>query len=498
MEKQLEALNIDDSFESEQESPRRIIRTFSFPSSQIHCFKAPEELKSPKLDRHYSEQIIYPNIYARRPAILSEMEARIKKAEYIFYDKSGTSKVSDHIWPLKIDKLPSVPAPMPADDQVEYMEVEKYPDSPKSIHDATSSTSAPMKTVNRAEATEVEKLMDSTNPPGCMDLSKTISIESVSFAAVIAQARTTMLRSVFNLESQPAEADDDTKLIPTRRKLWKTSKTQNDNPDYTNENVEDDKKRSNYQDTKEETRSKNASKCSKVKKVLRVFFVAILLFVLLFFVPLQDDQNDKHSNTFVTAVVELKKQIFGQDRAIEVLTEYLPQDSPSLKIIALVGGTGVGKSYTAEIIRKNFHERNSNRFFFSRADLFVLENLREEHLLDTINFVKTHQEEYGHRYGTILAIFNVEQMSDDSTRSIDLNKSINTIRSTFADANLDIKIIPYEPLNEKALEKCIINTAKNIKKTLSRDQIALIKQQLIENNTGCKGAYGKVQVIGRQ
>lgn len=425
----------------------------------------------------------------RRPAILSEMQARIKKAEYIFYDNN---KVPEHFWPPRIDKASSVPASVPADDQVEYMEVEKYPDSPKSIHDATSSTSASMETVDRTEAMEVEKLMDPRNPAECMDLSKTISIESLSFA-VIAQPHTTTLKSVYTLESQPSETNEDTKPIPTRRKLWKTQ----NNPDYTKENIEDDKRRSNYQDTKEKIRPKNASKCSKVKQAFRVFFIAILLFVLLFFVHLQDDKNDKHSNTFVTAVVELKKQIFGQDRAIEVLTEYLPQDSPFLKIIALVGGTGVGKSYTAEIIRKNF-ERSSNRFFSSRADLFVLENLREEHLLDTIKFVKTHQETYGHRYGTILAIFNVEQMSDNSTRSIDLNKSISRIRNTFADANLDIKVIPYEPLSEDALEKCIINTAKNIRLILSQDQIALIKQQLIENNTGCKGAYGKIQVIGRQ
>ncbi|KAL6442238.1 hypothetical protein ACFW04_002480 [Cataglyphis niger] len=490
MEKQLEALNIDDSLESEQESPRRIIRTFSFPSSQIHFIKASEELNLPKLDRHYSEQIVYPSIYPRRPVILSEMQARIKKAEYIFYDNN---KGLEHFWPPRIDKAPSVSAPMPSDDQVEYMEVEKYPDSPKSIHDAISSTSAPTETVDRTEAMEVEKLMDTMNPAECTDLSKTISIESLSFS-VIAQPHTTMLKSVYNLESQPLETNEDTKPIPTRRKFWKTQ----NNPDYTKENIEDEKKQSNYQDMKEKIRPKNASKCSKVKQALRVSFIAILLFVLLFFVSLQDDQNDKHSNTFVTAVVELKKQIFGQDRAVEVLTEYLPQDSPFLKIIALVGGTGVGKSYTAEIIRKNFYERSSYRFFSSRADLFVLENLREEQLLDTIKFIKTHQETYGHRYGTILAIFNVEQMDDNSTRSIDLNKSINTIRNTFADANLDIKIIPYEPLSENALEKCIINTAKNIRLTLSRDQIALIKQQLIENNAGCKGAYGKIQVIGRQ
>lgn len=429
----------------------------------------------------------------RRPVILSEMQARIKKAEYIFYDNN---KVLEHFWPPRIDKASSVSASMPSDDQVEYMEVEKYPDSPKSIHDAISSTSAPTETVNRTEAMEVEKLMDTMNPAECMDLSKTISIESLSFA-VIAQPHTTMLKSVYNLESQPSETNEDTKPIPTRRKLWNTQ----NNPDYTKENrrmIEDEKNQSNYQDTKEKIHPKNASKCSKVKQALRVSFIAILLFVLLIFVSLQDDQNDKHSNTFVTAVVELKKQIFGQDRAVEVLTEYLLQDLPFLKIIALVGGTGIGKSYTAEIIRRNFYERSSNRFFSSRADLFVLENLREEHLLDTIKFVKTHRESYGHRYGTILAVFNVEQMNDNSTRSIDLNKSINTIRNTFADANLDIKVIPFEPLSEDALEKCIINTAKNIRLTLSQDQITLIKQQLIENNTGCKGAYGKIQVVGRQ
>lgn len=64
MEKQLEALNIDDSFESDQKpSHNKIIRTFSFPSSNNPFFKASEE--SPKLDRHYSEQILYPDIYTR-------------------------------------------------------------------------------------------------------------------------------------------------------------------------------------------------------------------------------------------------------------------------------------------------------------------------------------------------------------------------------------------------------------------------------------------------
>lgn len=421
----------------------------------------------------------------RGPALL---EMQTKRAEYIFYDNS---KVPEHFWHPRIDNVPSISALTPVDDPVEYMEIEKYPDSTK--HDTTSS--APILAVDQTEVMEVEKFMKPGDPAECMDLSKSISMESLSFAAV-QQAHTNMSKSVFDLESKPSETNENiTKLIPTRRKFRKTCETQENNPDHINENNED-KKQKNYQDTKKEIHSKNASQYSKIKQALCICFVIILIFV--FLLSLHEDQDDKHSNTFATAIVELEKDIFGQDRAVEILTKYLQQDSPFLKVIALVGGTGVGKSYTVEIIRKNFYEKSSNRFFSSRADLFVLENLREGHSLDVIKFVKMHQKTYDNRYGTILVVFNVEQMNDDSTRSIDLNKSINIMKNTFADANLDIKIIPYESLSEDALEKCIIKIAKNIKLTLSQDQIALIKRQLIENNTGCKGAYGKIQVIGRQ
>ncbi|XP_072744488.1 uncharacterized protein [Anoplolepis gracilipes] len=494
MEKQLEDLNINDSFESDQELPQpRLNRTFSFPPGRVHFSNAFEKSK---LDKHYSEQTL-PNINTSSLTTLSEMQSRIEKTKHLFHENSKDSK---HFWHPRIDNVPSISAFV--NDQVEYMEVEKYPDLTKYIHDTTASTSAPIQTVDQAEAMEIEKYVDSTNSAEYTNESKSMSKQPLPFA-VIKQAQTNVLMSAVNLESQLSRRDENiAKLILTRRKAGKISslkKTQEDNPDYTNGNDENDKKQRNYQ--KEDTRSKSTSKCSKFRTYFSICFVGILLtIVFLSLIPSREDQNYKHSNTFATAVVELNKLIFGQNRAIEALTEYLQQDSPLLKVIAIVGGTGVGKSYTVEIIRKNFHERNkSNRFFSSRAELLVLENLREEQSLDKfVNFVKTQQKSYGDRYTTILAVFNFEQMNDDLTRSIDLNKSIITIKNTFINANLDIKIIPYEPLSEEALEKCIINTAKNIRLTLSQEQIALIKRQLLENNTGCKGAYGKVQVIGRQ
>lgn len=74
----------------------------------------------------------------------------------------------------------------------------------------------------------------------------------------------------------------------------------------------------------------------------------------------------------------------------------------------------------------------------------------------------------------ILTDFKVEQMDNNST-CIDLNR-INTIKDTFIEANVNIKIIPYEPLNEETLEKYIINTAENIRLTLTQDQIDDIKK----------------------
>ncbi|XP_029163481.1 uncharacterized protein LOC114934933 [Nylanderia fulva] len=451
MEKQLEALNIDDTFESDQKpSHNKIIRTFSFPSSNKPFFKALEE--SSKFDRHYSEQILYPNICTRKPEILSEMQARTKNTKYSFNDKS---KFPEHFWRTKIDNASSL---MPANDQVEYMEVEKYPDLTNNIHDAVSF--APILT-NNQEVMEVEKFID---PSECVGLSKSFS--TISTMESLSHENSRFVRFKKTIQTVRTKT---IKIIRNRKKTFEKT-----------------------------------SKCSKVKRALCICFVTILLIlssicVFLFSVPLHEDQNNKHSDTFTTAVVELEKHIFGQDRAIQVLSNYLQQNSPLFKIIALVGGTGVGKTYTAEIIRKKFREKTSDHVFFpSRADLFILDNLKEEHSSDVISFVKEHRKKYGDRYDTVLAIFNVEQMNDDLTRSIDLNKSINTIRNTFADANLNVKIIPYEPLSEDVLEKCIINTAKNVKLLLSQDQIALIKRQLIENNVGCKGAYGKIQVIGRQ
>lgn len=244
----------------------------------------------------------------------------------------------------------------------------------------------------------------------------------------------------------------------------------------------------------------------------RKMFLLLLTIVVVFIsVFLYENQSRKHSSDFANAVAELKKRIYGQDQAIHALSEYLQLDTPCSKIIILVGGTGVGKSYTVEIIKKNFPRKYAVRqyfppigavstfnFPFLYPNLIILENLKEKDLKDAVNFLKRHQETCKNRFVTVLAVFNFEQMDDHLFRSINMYRSLNALEISFTDENVNVAIIPYNSLNEDALQKCIVDAMKETRLTLTEKQLYLVKQTLQINNAGCKGAYNKVQIIGRQ
>jgi len=137
-----------------------------------------------------------------------------------------------------------------------------------------------------------------------------------------------------------------------------------------------------------------------------------------------------------------------------------------------------------DIIKKRLKRRND--FSFSHPNFVVLENLRAEHSIDVINFVKMYQEAYGSGQFTILPVFKIEHIDNDSTHTVDMNRTINIVKDTFIEANIISKIIPFEPLSEETLEKYIINTAKNIKQIFSPEQINYYKQHLIDDNTIAK------------
>ncbi|XP_076243012.1 uncharacterized protein LOC143184566 [Calliopsis andreniformis] len=217
------------------------------------------------------------------------------------------------------------------------------------------------------------------------------------------------------------------------------------------------------------------------------------------------------TNLFSNATHEIQQKIYGQQNAVYDLTYALNRDIHLVKVICLIGGTGVGKSYTMEIIRKNvpFPDKifvhnsilenqidTKTLSSFGSYNLLVLENLKMKDLgflVDVVDVLKNNND----KCITVFAIFNVEETDSNLIREVDLIQSKNTILNTLG-TGIDISVISYQPLNEQALEMCIMEAAELSNLKLTENQVNTIKESLLTSGSGCKGAYAKVQVIGRE
>nr|XP_033329828.1 uncharacterized protein LOC117222302 [Megalopta genalis] len=209
--------------------------------------------------------------------------------------------------------------------------------------------------------------------------------------------------------------------------------------------------------------------------------------------------------------VELEEKLHGQTNAIKNIVHTLRNDVDRLKAVCLVGGTGIGKSYTTEIILKNFPKKekifvldatvghelyDKTRPAIDSFEVLVVDNLK---MVDLDGFVHllSKLKQINDTCITVIAMFNVENVNDQLAREIDLTKSVDEISQAFADKMIDVSVVPYEPLTESALKMCIADAATYSDLNLSEDQTNEILQILLSSHAGCKGAYAKVQLIGR-
>lgn len=274
-----------------------------------------------------------------------------------------------------------------------------------------------------------------------------------------------------------------------------------------------------YEEIKKKYRSLVSSIMTKDKDSVHycykvAFFVLIPIFIFLIAAFLNQEEDVKytcnHKQHFSNASIELQQKIYGQNKVIPYLIEFLETHKACTRLAILVGSTGVGKSYTIDIIRKNFPSQNKilqytpplnkadiNAISSYGCNLIVFENLRENDILDVMN-LSTTIFKLKKTCITILAVINMEKVSRNLGRTIELDAKIKEITIAFSKANYDAYIFGYMPLNEEALEKCIMQAMKDSHLKLSKNKIQQVKQSLLVSNSGCKGAYAKVQIIGRE
>lgn len=213
------------------------------------------------------------------------------------------------------------------------------------------------------------------------------------------------------------------------------------------------------------------------------------------------------SRDFAGATAELDKRVYGQKDAMSILKDSLLLDEPRMKVIVLSGGSGVGKSYTADIIKAHFpkhkwitklfppiHEEGANFNFY--PDLIIIENLRPHDLHVLTDFLKRLRKSIpDKRYITVIAVINDEiNETSDAGRTVSPRADFN---KTLENANITVNVIPYKSLNATALDKCIDDVIRHNGLTPSEEQIDFVIKYQLKRNIGCKGIYAKLQQVSK-
>ncbi|KAI4499432.1 hypothetical protein M0802_005328 [Mischocyttarus mexicanus] len=244
------------------------------------------------------------------------------------------------------------------------------------------------------------------------------------------------------------------------------------------------------------------------------FFILIPIVVFLISALLNSDRDVKyvcdHKSHFSNASIELRKRIYGQNKVISSLTEFLEAHNSCTRLAVLVGSTGVGKSYTIDIIRRNFPTHNKiiqytpplskvdvNEISSSCCNLIVLENLRENDISDAVN-LSSNILKLKNTCITLLVVINMEKVDRNLKRTIKLDENIKHVTDAFSKVHYDVSIFGYNPLNAEILKKCIIQAMTDSHLELREDQILEVMKSLLVSNSGCKGVYPKVQIFGRE
>lgn len=212
---------------------------------------------------------------------------------------------------------------------------------------------------------------------------------------------------------------------------------------------------------------------------------------------------------------KLKTNVYGQDSAVSELAKFFNEkdNQTSFEVMAFVGGIGVGKSHTAEIIKNNIKDTNKILDFFPpilnkegqayealsicRCNLIRLENLKTDDIADAASFIsnlKMRTEKY---CILVLAIFNTEEVDHNLKRTINYERSISMIKDKFKEAQLKPSVVLFQSLSSEALAKCIMDAGDYNNVELSKDNIDYVMRDLLSAESGCKGAYAKVQLVGR-
>jgi hypothetical protein len=222
----------------------------------------------------------------------------------------------------------------------------------------------------------------------------------------------------------------------------------------------------------------------------------------------------------------LDSSMFGQKHAIgeivATLNTFCSTRDPGLILMALLGGTGVGTSYTTSIISEFFPWKENVQHFVlplqysslsvtevcakisSCGDnLIVIDGLVPSKTADVVKFLQVitkHSQSSGGRVIVIL-VFSTENQKEiiqgygDQKHQLEVSKE--KLNSIFHHGQLEVGIIAFQALQREHIALCI-KAALNQNGIVWSDADIEEVIALLPQDTGCKGVASKVQLIEKQ
>jgi hypothetical protein len=222
----------------------------------------------------------------------------------------------------------------------------------------------------------------------------------------------------------------------------------------------------------------------------------------------------------------LESNVFGQNNAIDdivsTLNTFCNTRDPGIILMALLGGTGVGKSYTTSIIREFFPwEENIQHFVLplhssslSVTDIYakisscgdnliIIDGLVPSETADVVKFLQvlTKHSKYNAGRVIVILVFNTEDQKEIlqgyEDQKHQLEDSKEKLYDVFQRGQLEVSIIIFQALQMEHIAMCI-KAALNQKGIVWSSTDVEEVMVLLPEDTGCKGVASKVPLIEKQ
>lgn len=206
---------------------------------------------------------------------------------------------------------------------------------------------------------------------------------------------------------------------------------------------------------------------------------------------------------------ELHEEILDQNKAISLVSESLKNINEwkcKIKILPFVGGTGVGKTYMANILKKYFvhltHELNGAHLLNLEekekvltnlksccCNLLVIDDLKVSDTRNIINFIKSLPDTYSI---LILPIFNIQTTTENLEDEIHYDY-VEVIKNLFGNSILYNEIVSFNTISEISLKKWLKNemNKRNVPSSRQNELSEVILRQH-DVKHGFKGLHSKL------